>query len=224
MYYSLYAACTLVYTSNLQSPLSFLPPKPEHTKEVFFVGYYSIQKPSTHLCSTRSLIPLTRWLCRASLRLRYTLLFTLIRYYLPLLIRRILAIWLRLPRCRRIWPIDIRVRRRYTCRFSLFRADFVTGCVDHACACLVAGFEAYFALERLDLFFIEEVTILVSVLYLFFAGEYALSGWWWLFRGWGYHGRGFRDDLGLFDEGLLKPIAVLGDLGCFSRDWGLVDP
>ena len=47
-----------------------------------------------------------------------------------------------------------------------------------------------------------------------------------MLRGWGYHGWGFRDVLWLFDEGLSKAVAELGDLGCLSRDQrilGLVD-
>ncbi|KAK1255792.1 hypothetical protein MKX07_008051 [Trichoderma sp. CBMAI-0711] len=72
--------------------------------------------------------------------------------------------------------LDVRVRRGHAGNHvvgptAFGHGDFVSLRIDDACLGLVLGLELDFALKRLDLLIVKQVSVLVSVLNLLFLGE-----------------------------------------------------
>lgn len=72
------------------------------------------------------------------------------------------------------------------CNASIPRAiNLIPLFIDKASSSFVSGLEADFTFQSLDLLVIEEVAVLISVLDLFFAGEYVVPSRnrWWRYSG-----------------------------------------
>jgi hypothetical protein len=76
---------------------------------------------------------------------------------------------------RRVDTLDVGMRWSDTC--SVWLRNFVALGIDQASSGFIAGFEADFSFEGFDLFRIQEITVLVSVLNLLFSREDALPSW-----------------------------------------------